>query len=582
MKKTSKRKVKLTDQQKEQNLHKREIRTLLKNIGYTRITRIEGKEFIYDNRTSELDDIFYYENIILLVEYTVGKPNDHLLKKKIIYDKINNDKMSFIQFLMDEEKFKHFNSIISENILKKYQITQIQLKIVYASKQSIASEHKENVPDVKYFDYPIVKYFESIAKVIKKSAAYEFHDFLSIDNTDIGENILQTTAGSSNDYLGHILPEEHSSYKTGYKLISFYIDASSLMKRVYVLRKNGWRSKEHIGFYQRMLNAAKINAMRKYLNDEGRVFVNNIVATLPEEKVKLYDSDDNEIKIDANGYISSKNNTKVQPAKIRITDEVNIIGIVDGQHRTFAYHEGTDKYEEKISQIRKIQNLLITGILFPQNERERDRRKFEAKLFLEINSNQQSASTALKHEIEAELAPFSSTSIAKFVINKLNDSGPLSTLFELYFYERNKIKTSTIISFGLKPLLKFDGIDSLYSLWDNTNKEDLKKKENDELLEAYKVFCIKEIRLMFEAFKSQLSTNKWEISRLSADGVLGITFINGVINCLRKLIENKETGDKKYYEHHLKDIDKFDFKKYKTSHYRKMGEDLYNKYFKPQ
>ena len=66
----------------------KEIREIMSRIGFTRLSGIDGKEFVYDGRTSELDDIFICENIILLTEYTIGDP--HILTKKIIYDKINN------------------------------------------------------------------------------------------------------------------------------------------------------------------------------------------------------------------------------------------------------------------------------------------------------------------------------------------------------------------------------------------------------------------------------------------------------------------------------------------------------------
>jgi len=52
-----------------------------------------------------------------------------------------------------------------------------------------------------------------------------------------------------------------------------------------------------------------------------------------------------------------------------------------------------------------------------------------------------------------------------------------------------------------------------------------------------------------------------------------------MINCLRILIENKKTGDVAYYKSKLVNVNSFDFKTYKSSQYRQMGQDLYNKYF---
>src|SRR4051794_17770690 len=84
-----KKKVKLTDLQKEQNIQQKEIRNLMQNIGFARVPYVDGTHFMYEGRQSELDDIFYFENIVVLTEYTVGDPGTHIKEKKIIYDKIN-------------------------------------------------------------------------------------------------------------------------------------------------------------------------------------------------------------------------------------------------------------------------------------------------------------------------------------------------------------------------------------------------------------------------------------------------------------------------------------------------------------
>ena len=580
--KKKKSRKKLTDQEKEKNSQMREIRNLISKIGFSRVPRIDGKEFVYDGRTSELDDIFYFENVVILAEYTIAKSvGTHLLKKKIIYDKINANIPAFFKFLFAEEKFKTLKETFDTSVLSKYSINQLQVRILYASKNSVEKEHKDQLPEkVKFFDYHIVKYFERIAKTIKKSTKHEFFDFLKIDYSKIGENIKSSSLGSSDEFLGHILPEEHSSFKEGYKLVSFYIDADSLIRRAYVLRNDGWKNKENIGLYQRMFVGTKIGSMRKYLHTEQRVFINNVIVTLPIEKLKLLDNDDKELEVDEEGNFLNSDNTKVQPAKIKIENEANIIGIIDGQHRAFAYHEGDDVYEKSISELRKIQNLLVTGILYPKNEKVEKRLKFEAKLFLEINANQSGASSQLKQQIEFMLNPFSTVSISKHIINKLNESGPLGTLFEEYWYEKSKIKTASIISFGLKPLVKFEETDSLYKIWKNPDKEKLKSKDEDfDLLLEYKEFCVEEIRSIFKGLKRNIDNNNWKVDRTDKEAILNVTTINGIINCLRLLVQNDKTGNDEYYIEKFSKINEFPFKEYKSSQYRKMGQDIYDRYF---
>lgn len=573
------------EQLKEQRAQVKEITTLLNNIGFVNIPGIVGKEIVYDGRTTEIDDIFVYENILLVTEYTIGDPWTHLQKKKIFYDKIKDDKRAFLDFLNTEPKLKSFNTLYKSKIQPKYTVNEIQVRILYASKKDIKQEHKELVEDVVFFDYHVVKYFLSLTKVIKRSSKYEFFDFLNIPFNKAAENIKSSAKGTSDKFSGHILPEEKSSFQEGYKIVSFYIDAESLLKRAYVLRQNGWKRIENVGHYQRLLLSKKITGMRKYLVEKNRVFINNIITSIAIDKIKLYDSENNELKLQANGQFKGSHSSDVTPAHIEINNESNIIGIIDGQHRTFAYHEGNDIYEKKISEHRKIQNLLVTGILFPTNETQEKRLKFEANLFLEINSNQSNASSQLKQEIELMINPMSSVAIAKRILLGLNRSGPLSNLIEQYWYEKGKLKTASIVSYGLRPLVKIEDVkakDSIFAIWKNSEKGKLKIKDNEEfdLLTKYIDYAVLKIRDILIAFKAKLSPEQWKTySKSNVNGILSVTFINGILNTLRLIIENDRVKSVDEYSAQLDGIDKFNFKKYKSSQYRKMGEDIYKKHF---
>ena len=570
---------------KEQRDQKKEIRDIMKRVGFTRLLGVDGKEFVYKDRKSEIDDIFVCENVIILTEYTVGDP--HLLKKSLLYNLINENVGDFVRFIVDNNVFDSFNSEYVNRISYKYTINQLKLRILYCSKKSISKEHKDVVKGVSYFDYHIVKYFKSLTTVIKLSARHEFLEFLKINECDFGDNILSSTTGTTNCFSGHILPEEKSSFKEGYKIISFYIDAESLLKRAYVLRQEGWRKKENVGYYQRMLDSKKIASMRKYLSDEQRVFINNIIATVSENDIKLY-ADQNkrqEISIDEDGkFVNGSNHTNITPAFIDIQNKCNIIGIVDGQHRTYAYHEGDDIYETYISHLRKIQNLLVTGIIFPKNESKENRLKFEANLFLEINSNQKKVGQLIQQEIQMQTMPFSTIAIGKCILNILNEHGPLANFIEMYTYEKGKIKTASIVSFGLKPLIKIDEskTDTFYRIWNKENKENLLELKSQDyvLLNDYKKFCANKISEVLSAFKACLDSTMWQpYNAKTSTGILTVTFINGVLNLIRLLIENDKLADVDTYRKHLTKINTFDLKQYKSSQYRRMGENLYKVFF---
>lgn len=591
IKKSSKKKVKkLTPEQKNQNKLKRtqenEIRTIFKNLGFIRLPNIDGKEICYKDRKSEMDDIFICENVILITEYTISEnPGNHIKNKTLIYNKILENEREFIQFLNDKSKLNSFKQYYNENIEPKYSLNQLRLRILYCSKYNVAEEHRKNASGVYFFDYHLVQYFKSLSKVIKKTGKYEFCDYILLPFDEFGENILKSDNSQKNKYLGHILPEEKSSFKEGYKIVSFYIDAESLMRRSYVLRQEGWKKKENIGHYQRMLEGSKISSMRKYLSEKKRVFINNIISTISESKIKLYDEKGSELQIDEEGQFVNPSNTKVTPAQIEINDECNIIGLIDGQHRTYAYHEGDDSYEKEIESLRRIQNLLVTGIIFPKKENKETRIKFEANLFLEINSNQTNVRSQLKQEIELMISPFSSIAIGKRILIKLNESGPFENFIEQYSFEKGKLKTASIVSFGLRPLIKLDNEksqDSLFYIWDNTDKEKLKDKniENYDLLDKYINYSVEKIRDLFIAVKNNLDKNKWSLySHKTQKGILNVTFFNGFLNVLRLLIENKKLNQYSEYSKKLEKLNEFPFKNYKSSQYRKMGEDIYKKYF---
>lgn len=586
-KKRTRKKLSLEEkaQRLEQSNQKKEIRTIMKNIGFTRLPYIDGKEFKYDNRTSEMDDIFINENIILITEYTIGDPGTHLLKKKIFYDKINENKRAFVDFILETEKLKSFKEYYENNIKGTYTKNQLRIQILYCSKKSISSEHKDQFNNIIFFDYHIVQYFKSLTRAIKKTSKYEFMEFIKIPFEEFGENIYRSSSRNSQTFKGNILPEEKSKFDEGYKIVSFYIDAESLLRRSFVLRQNGWKDIENVGLYQRMLESSKISSMRKYLYDRNRVFINNIIATISTDKIKLYDKDGNNLSLGDNGQFINNNSTEVSPTQIEIDDNCNIIGLIDGQHRTYAYHEGDDQYEKKIAKLRKEQNLLVTGILFPEKETKEKRLKFEANLFLEINSNQKNVPSRIKQEIELMISPFSPIAIGMRILSALNKSGPLSNIIEQYWYEKGKLKTASIVSYGLRPLVKIDDIkskDSLYVIWSHSDKQKIKSKDISDsmLLNEYINFSVEKIRDLLIAFKAKLSPEQWRnYSPSNPKGLLTVSFINGILNVLRLLIENNKIATIESYKNQLSGIDKFDFKKFKSSQYRKMGEAIYNKYF---
>lgn len=583
------KRVALTEAELQRRSHIKDIRTTMDDIGFHRISGIEGKTIVYKSRETEFDDFFFFENLLLIAEYTSKDDvSSHLLGKKAIYDLINQSHREFVEFAINEPRFTSLGDYYNNAIKNKYSVNQIHIRIIYCSIKSVDHQLKEVCAankSVFFYDYDIVHYFKSLSANIKRSARYEMFHFLNVKASDIGNSTSDTPA--SHKYKGNILPAEKSSFKDGHNIISFYIDAASLIRRAYVLRQESWREDDAGGFYQRMVMGKKINSMRKYLATEGRVFVNNIIATLSNDSAQLLDVDGNIIKISENGYFEgNESHDQVTPAQVQIDDLPNIIGIIDGQHRVYAYHEGTDVYEGKISVLRNQQHLLVTAVLFPKSVHIGARRKFEATLFREINNTQTNIKSQLKQDIDVMISPFSVTAVCKNIISKLNESGPLADLIEIHSYDKGKLKTASIVSYGLMPLIKYDDSsesDSLYKTWTNPDKKKLNKDSEDYALKKiYVDYCTEKIRDMLIALKKIVPRESWQVyDPKQKQGCLSVTFINGFLNVIRCQI--KETGmllsSEDYYQK-LKDIRIDKLKEYKSSQYNRMGKIIYEKYIK--
>lgn len=498
-----------------------------------------------------------------MLEYTTTKSegiSKHIKTKSLLYDAILDNQEEFLNFL--DSSFPDFKSTLEA----KYDRENCKVAIVYCSKNTIDSSIKDAVTNVKYFDYNIVRYFKSVTEAVKLSAIPEIISFLGFEYQDVG---LHSSGSGESKFSGSVLPHTSSNYEKGYKVVSFYVDPKTLLEQSYVLRRDGWRDDE--GVYQRMISKGKIKQVRKYLNDQKRVFINNIIVTLPSttqlvnEKGQTLDPD----KL-----------TKTSPGIIQIPQGYGTIGLIDGQHRVFAYHEGGVN-DTTISTLREKQNLLVTGIIYPPSVKDEEKTKFEAKIFLEINSTQTKAKSQVTHAIKLLLEPFAPESIAKAVLNRLNDTGPLTGEFERYFFDADKIKSTSVVSYGIKPLVKLSGDDSLFKVWDHADKDKLLKGKDAALLQQYINYCATEINMLMGGVKANTANiGLWTNDKNIKGRILNTTSINGLIVCLRELIADKgKTLSFETYKKKFSGLKASNFQNYKSSQYGALGKALYKAYF---
>lgn len=488
---------------------------------------------------------------------------DHLIGKVDYFRHLQANISSFLNVL--KATFERFAEYLDE--CQEHDLDEFKVLFLYCSKEDVENRYKQRYKEVCHFlDYAYLQYFMRLSKTIHLSARFELFKFLGLELDDIG--IIQS-AGEIRNYEGLLLPETPSGFPRGHKLISFLADPEMLLRQAYVLRGDSWRDKDCL--YQRLLIKNKIENMREFLVGEKRVYVNNIIVSLPFESVIT--------ALDGRA-IADLSTTRIEPIRIQIPKQFNTIGIIDGQHRVFSYHEGNDEFDGRIGILRKKQHLLVTGIVYPQHMTKIRRQQFEAKLFLEINDKQKRVKGDLKQAIEIIVTPSSSIAIAKSVIEGLADFGPLKGLLERHFYDVGKIKTTSIVSYGLKHIVGIDSEHSFYKVWRGQKKSEIKKQK--EVLSKYIEHCTKEISIFISAFKAVLPEELWTTNR-KLSRALTTTTINGLIFCIRKLIENKKNRhDFNYYHKALGKMkidfrpDKFD---YKSSHWKALGEKIYKQCF---
>ena len=545
------------------NDHVRSVRSVFRNLGFDRVGEVAGVDVEVSSQKGEFDDCFLLENLILLVEYTTTQGSEvsgHIKHKKIIFSNILANTGEFIAYL--REKIPAFDTRLGT----RFHADQYIVKIVYCSRFAFDASVKEVVTEPVYLDYPALKYFDKLASIIKLSALSETLHFLGIAPKDIAKGgVFSKSANES--YDGSILPEASSGLPKGYKVVSFYVDAAALLDRAYVLRRDGWRSSYQA--YQRMISGPKIDAIRKKLKTDRQVFMNNLIATLPDD-VHPVGRDGKTIDI-----VGLK---KTAPVTISLPQKANSIGLIDGQHRLYSYYEAKDD-DPQIAQLRHHQNLLVTGIIYPPGTKHTERERFEATLFLAINSNQTNAPTPLRQEIEVFLTPYSPVAIGRQVMRRLAATGPLSGYVEEYFFDKGKLKTSSIVSYGLGPLLKLSGNDSLFAVFSHTEKSLIEKGGSEDALMAYVQFATTSINTFLGAAKSNLDKERWTTDAAVKNRLLAVTYVNSFLITMRHLIEHGHSLDFEYLKTSLSGINTFNFKAYHSSQYARMAEKIYQQYF---
>ncbi len=164
------------------------------------------------------------------------------------------------------------------------------------------------------------------------------------------------------------------------------------------------------------------------------------------------------------------------------------------------------------------------------------------------------------------LDPFRPIAVSRVVLNGLAEAAPLAGYLARTSLDAGKIRTASVVSYGLMPLTKRSGSDSLFAIWTDLGAKARFEggKATDGDLENYIAFCLSAIGSFLKECRDQIGPAKWKL--VKEGGILSVTTVNGLIILLRKLIEDGliKSADKLP---DLSDIGKVDFNSFKSSQY---------------
>lgn len=556
-------KKKLTAEQKAAQLKKRKVLAFRKKIrssftdaGFTYFSTLD-KHFPIGTRTVELDYLFLYENIIVICEDNTKqkKDIDHIRNKNESFAEIRNNKTAFLNWLSNTFPEK-------ATMVKQYRPERYFLYYIYISQTEleITEDEKNRYSNLLFWDPETLSYFNRMAQCIQHSARYEIFRYLGLKNDEIG--FSGSEGGKTTIKAPIIYPQEATGLHNGVRVVSFMMSAEKLLRTSYVLRKDSWE--ESMFLYQRLIEKDKVKSIRAFLAQKGEAFYNNIIVALPDN-VTFED--------DAGTPILVENIGDFQHCKLVLPDEMNSICIIDGQHRIFAHYEApaTEKYELQIAPLRRQLHLLVTGLIFPTEMKEPERKQIQSQIFLDSNDNTKKVAPNVLTHIEMVKDPFSDIGLARRVIERLNKKRVFLNRFELSALDESKIKVASIIKFALRYLVTVtpaEGKTSLYAYWQG-NKEAFQQKD-EASLNDYIEFCANSIDLYFSAIRDAFKSS-WNDP---ASKMLSVISINGFIIAFNRQLNKYGVSDYPFYSSCLRKLS-IDFSKngfpYTSSQYRKFS-----------
>lgn len=529
------------------------LKDIFETAGFEHIES-DGIHISFKERMGEIDHIFGWENIILLCEETTGKDvSGHCTKKAFFHNLIAEDLEEFFKI------YRVRNPALDRYIRRgSFENSELEVRHLYYSEEHDVDEGvTKNSQPLIVLSRAQAAYFHSLAKTVERSAKYELMKFLRVNLSQVGDARASGRSVGFESFEAFALPAAHTNYPDGFAVVSFYADPNSLIKRAYVLRRDGWQNPNLS--YQRFVKAEKLSEMREYLSRNGKVFVNNLIVTLPSSAL---------MKAADGSIIEPSKLKKKKIVDLYLPIELGTVGIIDGQHRIMAYFEGVGEIDVKISSLRKRQNLLVTGLIFPSEYSAEMRVKFEAELFLSINNTQTGVATQLRQDLETIINPHVPLAMARSVINILASQGALAGMLQIsQFDSSDKISVGSLGPYVVKSLMLEKG--SFYKKWDPNGVRDLSIASQRAEFIAY---VAEHLNRLLQGARIHLK-DRWK--SVPNGGVLSTTVVGGLLLLIERLFEEDFELEEFNYQGYFNGIYDFDFTGYTSSAWAKLSRAIY-------
>lgn len=537
-----------------EDIHSMEIEKVISIFKKSGIDCLQEIEIKIEEQQTDIDVLGIYNNIIILVE-CVGKDTFGPKLKKSITDFDLNiqhfEKTLKIISKKDNTFYKEHEKYLksSNKIFKK-----LLVSFKKETKDYIDKTHNNisSKSDVCLWTREEIYYYDKISDCTYDHCKYEIFDYLNINPEDM-ENDDEPTILI---YLAYGKKIKNKSY-----LLNFIVPVTVLLHRSTIRRLQDSVTKDG---YQRLLDKNKLKRMREYLlSGETHMYPNNIICVLNKSTSKPKEIGKTII---GQLQLEEQEKAKIPILKKEIKDKIflielpntyNVFEIIDGQHRLFSYAQ-TKYYlfekiknkkekvkikqrDNKIEKLSQQSHLTITAIYSENNIWGEP-----GKLFFEINTTQ----TRIKPEDVIDLVEkyYKDSPIAKAnkLLRKLNNNGILKGSIKIKFWQDERIKRTSLISYsGLKGIFG-ERKKSHKIFWDAYKKQNKIKNYIDFCFILINNYLWKISDLVKTKYKKNGKGKNIFNETISKDFTLkkyylfSAVFIGALIRFLRHFLSNKD------------------------------------------